>query len=307
MKKFLLLCLLCFSVFVCTGCVKVSYDIEINKNDKVLVSETQAFNFSMFESFDPNIKQKFKEDIDKAKSEFESKGYKTSLYEDETYSGLTISKDNIDFESVSSNLPKGLKNNNKDAFTVEKGFLKDVYKIHLVCNLEDIMSSVSSDDESKAALSQNSSTPESELEEGVVSKTKTTDPETGMVTEVTEYENGSRAVVSYNSGGMQQLGNTVGAMPGVTPVADLTIKIPYPAIKNNASKVISPTEYQWNLVNEDKKVEVILEYEKSKVVSVMLYAVPILFILLLIILFLVFSNKNGNTPKSKKGSVLQGF
>ena len=45
------------------------------------------------------------------------------------------------------------------------------------------------------------------------------------------------------------------------PQMDLTIKIPYKAVRHNAVKVLDNNVYYWNLVS-DQPVDVTLEYEK---------------------------------------------
>ena len=311
MKKFLLTTMICLSAFLCTGCVKVSYNIEIDKNDKVKLAATQAYNLEMLKSMDSNIEQKFQESIEEPKKEFESKGYKVEEYLDETYSGLTIYKENLDFASAAKDLPDGLKKKNENAFTIEKGLFKDKYKIHFICKLDDIMSGTRNSDTAETDMSGSDS---DELEEGVVSVTKTTDPVTGKITERREYEGGGYSEVTYDPKEVQQFGNAIGTavgtavntVPGMTPVADMTIKIPYAATKNNADKVISPTEYQWNLVKENgSDTEIILEYEKSKIGTIFFFGIA--GIGLIILLMIIVSGTKNKGKRPKRSGTISGF
>lgn len=304
MKKISLLCLFCIITFLCTGCVKYSYNIEIDKNDKVTISETEAMNLSMLKSFDANIEDKIQEEVEKTSEEYKQKGYEVKSYSDDVYNGLTIIKKDIDFDKTIQSLPKNFVSDesNKNVFSKEKKFLKNVYKIHLYSNINAAF-------ENNPEGSFLNGTPQEQVEETsesmdgnkIVSKEKIVDEATGDVIEKTVYENGAVMTSRYNPKEQAQFTDAMGSMventPGMMPVAELTIKVPKKPKKHNATKVLSDTEYQWNLVSEKQPVEIVIEYEKYEFAT---FAMVLSLVLLFLVLAIIFN-------KTKDGGSLNGF
>lgn len=289
MKKNLMFFLICFVLTVCTGCTKVSYDIEIDGKDRVNISETQAINLSFLKSFDANIEQKLKDGFQESAAEFRKEGYNVSEYKDNTYVGITRSKEGIRFEDSLNAMPEAFQKNKSNVFEVSKGFFKRSYKIHLIVDFQDVMAGMSGDSGMTAG---NMQTGAGGNEPQVVSSTKEVDAVTGEVVETKTYTDGTVAEIRYDPKTTQQLGNALGEMPGVMPVADLTIKIPVKAVRHNAAKVAGDNEYQWNLAQEEP-VEIVLEYEKGN------FPLGIL-ISLLVIGFLIFCIKGLSSSQTSK-------
>jgi len=319
MKKILLVCTICLIAVVCTGCVKISYNIEINSNNEISIAETQALNLEPFKAMKKDADKELKKGFEEAAEEYKSEGYKVDEYKDDTYTGITISKDKITFKDVLKSLPKGLKND-ANKFTMQSGLFKNTYKIHLVADKEQMMSSVSGNGEEsdfsnqqipennyneQKAISTQTETDfatgetveTSKMSDGSV-KTKRINKSTGEVTEIVNYKDGRYSKSTYNEKDMQGFGDAIGgaieAMPGMTPLADLTIKIPVKAKSHNANKVISDTEYQWNLLTEGETVEVNLEYEKynTGLIAVLIAA----FLGVIIILIVKFKSNSTQEP-----------
>lgn len=266
MKKLFFLGLVsCLAVF-CTGCVKYSYNIEIDNNDKIAISKTQAMNMSFFENYDPKFDEKFKSGIAKSQEEFKQRGFEVKEYKDNIYTGITLTKQNLNFNNVINDLKDDF-NNDLYAFTIEKSGLNRIYKIHLTYDMQKAMNNISGSETANFnSREQNNPMVVDENEDSIISKTKETDPETGDIIETTTYENGVIATSRYSPAEQEQFGQAIGAslnsVPGLKPVSELTIKIPKKATKHNATKVINDTEYYWDLAGEKQPVEVILEYQK---------------------------------------------
>ena len=298
MKRFLLIGLFCITAICCTGCLKVSYNIEIDNKDNVSISQTQAYNLEMLKSLDPNIDEKFAADIEEKKAEFESKGYETAMYKDDKYTGLTLTKDKITFKNAASELPDNIKNGNENAFSVKKGLFQNTYKIHLIVDGNNVVSGAQSEGSGNTNQDDNI--------DKVVSKTKTTDDVTGETIETTVYESGAKSTVRYNPEEQKQFGNAMGealSQSGMEPELSLTIKIPKKAISHNATKTISDTEYQWNLAVEKQPVEINIEYTKSNTGTI-IGGIAALLVLLLI--FGITKQKQ-NPQNSKYTGSISGF
>lgn len=202
MKKFLLFFMTCCLAFFCTGCVKYSYNYEIDKKDKVTLNETEAFNTALFQSIDPMFNEKWQNTYNSTASEYKEKGYEVKEYNKDGYIGITVAKKDIDLMDLSKNITKEFVKDLQQPVSIEKGFLKSTYKIHLYYNLQDVRNNIAA---------------------------------------------------------MNNVLNSEQGFPA--PVMELTIKIPYKAVRHNASKVLDNNTYYWNLVSE-QPVDIVLEYEK---------------------------------------------
>ena len=260
MKKVLLLGIVALTAFICTGCIKYSYNIEVSDNDKVTISKTQAMNLKFFENYDPQFDEKYQESITKTRNEYSQRGYEVNEYKDNTYTGITLRKENIDFENTIDDIKDDFKND-AYAFLVQRNGLNKRYKIHLVYDFNKALSNISeehdTDDYTLLSKDQNP---------GVVSRTGETDSETGDVIETITYDDGTtvttRKISAQEENFGKALGSAIAGTPGLKPVSELTIKIPKKATKHNATKVISDTEYYWDLSGKAQPVDITIEYEK---------------------------------------------
>ena len=272
MKKVFLSILICFTIFCCSGCVKYSYDIEINNKDEIAWSQIQAFNINVFKSLDSNFESKWDQMYNEISTEYKNEGFNVEQYQDETFAGFKIAKNNIKLGNFKDNLPAGFQSKQAERVIVEKGFVKTTYKLDLIYNADEAMNkapggtfSTESGGEKTETYASNNNEPD------IISKETITDPATGDVIEKTVYSNGSTSTSRYNPKALSAFSNSiesaVNSMPGMQPVMDLTIKIPVKASKTNAAKIINDKEYQWSLVSEEP-VEIVLEYSRYDFSSV---------------------------------------
>ena len=293
MKKGLFFVVIVMLSVFCTGCVKYSYNIVVDDKDTVSVSKTQAINFSFFENYDPNFKKQFDESMLESSDEFKKEGYEVQSYSDDTYRGLTLIKKNLSFEDASDALKDDF-GNEENIFSIHRNGLSKTYSIHFLYDVKKAMNNMS---EKESPFKNNSNDENTLIVNGekidVVSKTAQTDPQTGEVVETVKYADGSVSTTRYNPQEQQKfnnaLGETFNSIPGLKPVADLTIKIPKKATNHNAAKVISDTEYYWDLSADEQPVEIILEYKKFDFST----AGPILSILVImgILCFMIYKSK----------------
>ena len=131
MKKAFLI-LACTLALFTTGCVKYSYNIEIDNKDNISVSETEAINAKLIKSFSPNADVEMKKKLEEKKPELEKDGYTVESYDDGTFIGLKRTK-NYEISSYdSSNLPKGFLATGKAPIEKDKKFFKTTYKTFLI-------------------------------------------------------------------------------------------------------------------------------------------------------------------------------
>ncbi len=274
MKKLLLLSVIFILAFICTGCVKYSYNIEVGNDDKIAISKTQAMNLKFFENYDPQFDKKFQENIAESEKKFKEQGFETSAYKDNIYTGLTLTKKDLSFANAIDSLKDDFKND-AYAFLVQRHGLNKHYKIHLIYDFNKVLNNVS-DNQDSDGFAMQTPEPTEEQESNIVSKTSETDSETGEVIETTTYDNGMTVTTRKNPAQEEKFGKALGSAlaetPGLKPVSELTIKIPKKATNHNATKVISDTEYYWDLTGESQPVEIILEYEKfdSAILSILI-------------------------------------
>jgi len=281
-----------FLIMLCTtGCVKYSYNIEIDDKDNILVSEIDAVNLNFIKSLDPNAPRQIQKDLDKDKHDLEKNGYIVENYSDETYTGLKRLKKYILPMYSTEDLPDGFSTTQVRPILKKKEFLKNTYIVALKYDINKI-SNKNMGNTLPKTNSYNSNYSDSMYINGhkdkVVSKTKHTDPITGKVTETVKYQSGATSSSTYNPREFEQFSNSMGNMlnsaPGMAPVADLTIKIPKEAKEHNANEVTKNHEYKWNLAS-DKPVEINLKYVKTNWFNIIIVLFSIIFSLFVIIAF----------------------
>lgn len=292
MKKLLLLPV--FLILLCTtGCMKYSYNIEIDNKDNIKIAEIEAINLSVMESFGDEVTDEMEKSFEKSKKEYENAGYSVENYKDDIYTGLKRTKEYTLSAYHINNLPDGFVSKNEEPVLIKKGFFKNTYSIDLKYDM-----SRASQKQAKYANEFSDTEEDDSYDDNdtnrIISREKTTDPVTGMVTENITYENGAKATSTYNKNSMENFGNAMGKMfssaPGVAPVADLTIKIPCKAKEHNAKEVISDNVYKWNLISQTP-VEIYITYEKINWLNIILIS---FFTILMITLFILY-RKNMNS------------
>lgn len=256
MKKLLIAGIVCVVSVFCTGCVKFSYDVQINKKDEISFSETRSVQYLPLQSevFRKSIEKDLKNIVDK----YTKLGCEVSQISDnDGYYGLKISRKGLSFAEVSKTMPKGFKTNeNESAFVKSSSLIKKYYKIHVFYNTYDAVTAANLDYQNFKKTSKSFNLYKDSLNKIVISREKSTDPKTGTVFVSTKYADGNVVMSVYNP---LTDGDITENQP---PQAVLTIKIPVKATKNNASKVLDNNVYQWNLSDMEQPAEIVLEYER---------------------------------------------
>ena len=277
MKKSLII-LSCALALFTTGCIKNSYNIEIDKKDNITVSEIGAINANLIKSINPNATADIKNKLEESKQEAETEGYKAETYDDGTYIGIKQTKNYKLPVYETSDLPKGFSTSQKKPVVINKKFFKTIYTI----NLDFDIKSASKDENNMSDFNQmkpqnNYSSPGSSWVDGkenkIVSKEKSTDPSTGKTTEKITYEDGSFMTTTYDETSQNNFENAMSSMfesSDMAPVADLTIKIPTKAKEHNANEETKNFEYKWNLISESP-INISLIYERTNVLNIVLF------------------------------------
>ena len=281
MKKiFLVLSLLAVAIST-TGCQKLTYEFNIDKNGGIEVSETQAINIDVVarqmggfasgmskgfggdaidsDSVRQQITESYESQKEETKKEMEDEGYTVTDYDDGKYKGLTRSKkytvNNFGYKS----LPQGFSTENRPVVKTQELFARKVYSIDMSYDFSEAAKSLSD----KGHGSQDFDEPK------IVSENKYIDEETGEEVTETVYENGSTSTVrmtpgssNYMSGmDMESLSDEEKAVfEAILPVSELVIKIPAKAKSHNATEVLENNAYKWKLAI-DKPTKIEIEYQ----------------------------------------------
>ena len=146
MKKLIYLSTILLMMVLTTGCVKYSYNIEIDKNNNVSVEKIQTIDASVFDAYDNEVIDK---SLNYGKSKLEEDGYEVSVYEgvnegvnkEDKSRGLK-SKKVYKLDKVHrSNLPAGFKSNNKNFIETKSLWgIKDTYTIDWTYSVKEAIS-----------------------------------------------------------------------------------------------------------------------------------------------------------------------
>lgn len=140
MKKALLIGLIMAASVFCTGCVKVSYDIDINNKDQVTITETKAIKNELLNTNNPDFEKNFAASFEDSAQQYRAKGYEVKEFRDEDYRGLSIIKKDVGFTNVISAMPDGFdKENKNNYFKREVGLIHTTYKICMLPELNKAM------------------------------------------------------------------------------------------------------------------------------------------------------------------------
>jgi len=136
MKKLIYLSTIFLIMVLTTGCVKYSYNIEIDKNNNISVEKIQTIDSSVFGTYDNT------EVVDKSlnygKSKLEEDGYEVSTYADDKSRGLKSRKLYKLDEIHRGDLPAGFKSNNKKFIETKSLWgIKDTYTIDWTYSVKD--------------------------------------------------------------------------------------------------------------------------------------------------------------------------
>ena len=268
MKRFVLTAALVSLVFCTSGCVKTSYNIEIDKKNNITISETDAYNQKLFKDFAKygqsveNLAD-IDDNIENDKESLLAEGYDVTDYVEDDFKGLVIKKEYPKNSLEESNLPEGFTSAKSKPLTIEKGFLKTRYHLGMTYDV----SKAAENSNNRASLTGLSEIYNMENDRNVSNVDNNTDM---TINENDSAEGGddettaSESSTSSDTSGSRannMINAVVESMPEFAPSMDLTVKVPYKATKCNATKVISDTEYFWQLSPEGQN-DISVDYEK---------------------------------------------
>lgn len=252
MKKIFFAALICSLTFICTGCVKFDYNIEINNKDEIKISETKGVTFEEFKS--GAFREALKSELANTIQQYKDKGFTVSEVNEEDFAAISLSKDKLTFKQAKESLPKGFKEDS--SFEVSKGLVKKSYKVHLLYDLPEAVTyntALYSDFRTSSKVLE---TVADRIQEPIVSISTREIPSNNKVLVTKKYADGRALVTILDQEEYDEIMKSF-----LFPESVLTIKIPGKVTKNNADNVISDSEYQWYLTKDQQPVEIILEYE----------------------------------------------
>ena len=268
MKRFILLTVSVITMFLTTGCIKCSYNFEIDKNGNLMITETSAINDKMLKTVIPD-ENDLKRQLYDARKDLEKDGFKVENYRESNYTGLKRSKIYDIKTFKQEKLPAGFGSKKLNPFEIKEGFLKNTLDIQLSYNYKKAQENM--EKVSNLTNINNFNSIEETSDTDILQQDKTIDNETEDITEDT-----SSSMLEDN--------------PEMKPSADLTIKIPYKTIKHNATRIINDNEYQWELATQGD-VNITLKAEKINWSNI----IGTLFVLVALIVGLIFWNKYKET------------
>ena len=254
MKKVFLTSLILGLTFICTGCVKFDYKIEINDKDEISISESRGAVFEEFKS--PDFKNALKSDpeMEKVLEQYKYKGYKITDFSKDDYSALVFSKDKLRFQDVKESLPRGFSEDS----SIEKnsGLIKKTYKIHLLYNLPEAVRINTGEYATFLHTSKTLESVSDKIQEPIISISTREIPNSKKVLVTKQYASGRALISTLTRDEYDEIMSSY-----LFPEAVLTIKIPGKVTKNNADNVVNDHEYQWYLTKDEQPIEIILDYE----------------------------------------------
>lgn len=252
MKKIFFVCLICSLTFICTGCVKFGYNIEINDKDEISISETKGVTFEEFKS--SSFRESLKSELASTIQQYKDKGFSVKEIGEGDYAGISLSKDKLTFKEAKESLPKGFMGDS--SFEVNRGLIKKSYKIHLLYDLPEAVSIATSQYGDFRKSSNVLESVSDKIQEPIVSISTREIPSKNKVLVTKRYADGRSLVTTLDQEEYDEIMKSF-----LFPESVLTIKIPGKVTKNNADNVINDYEYQWYLTKDQQPVEIILEYE----------------------------------------------
>ena len=270
--KILKVLLVVIMAFTLSGCVKFNQTMEIKKDGTMNYNLIYAVNKSLLQGQD-NI---FEEDDIK---QLQEKGFTVTDYEDDKMKGVTISRNGILVDSISSDDKNAVyeltsvvsddKKDNSKLFYVKKGFLKNTY----VANFK--FDSSSASDRSNINMRN-----EDDKEDDFTKDDMTSDD----IFDTTD--NGSDS--TDNDSDMSAL------MDQYMKNMDLKfiVKLPYAAISNNATTKSSDNkELTWDLTKITKNDSIKFEFSLYNVTNIVILVAGV--VLVVAVIFFIIKKKKG--------------
>ena len=276
--KILKVLLVAIMAFTLSGCVKFNQTMEIKKDGTMNYNLIYAVNKSLLQGQD-NI---FEEDDIK---ELKEKGFTVTDYEDDEMKGVTISRNGILVDSISSDdknavyeLTSVVSDDEKDnskLFYVKKGFLKNTY----VANFKFDSSSVS--DSSNINMRNEDDTEDDLVAEDDFTKDDMTSDD---IFDTTDDDSDSTGSDSDMSALMDQYMKNMDLK--------FIVKLPYAAISNNATTKSSDNkELTWDLTKITKDDSVKFEFSLYNVTNIAILVAGV--VLVVAVVFFIIKKKKG--------------
>ena len=244
------------SIFTLTGCVKFSYNFEVN-DDKLKMEEIRAFDISLVSDKRPFIDKIFDAQVEKAKK-FSDK-YTVVKYDEPPYLGVKKIKEGNTNSIDIKELPVGFSTPQAKIIDVENSAFKHVYRVHLYFNPEEIIEKARGITDKLTPSVDNSSDFNSEQ----ISTVPGNPDKSYKIPEGSENFEASSvsSTPSYGAlpGGFQM--NDLQKASQIEPKFEVKIKIPKKASKHNAKQESSDNEYVWDLSPQSES-EIFIEYTK---------------------------------------------
>lgn len=270
--KILKVLLVVIMAFTLSGCVKFNQTMEIKKDGTMNYNLIYAVNKSLLQGQD-NI---FEEDDIK---QLQEKGFTVTDYEDDKMKGVTISRNGILVDSISSDDKNAVyeltsvvsddKKDNSKLFYVKKGFLKNTY----VANFK--FDSSSASDRSNINMRN----------------------EDGKEDDFTKDDMTSDDIFDTTDDGSDSTGNDSdmsALMDQYMKNMDLKfiVKLPYAAISNNATTKSSDNkELTWDLTKITKDDSIKFEFSLYNVTNIVILVAGV--VLVVAVVFFIIKKKKG--------------
>ena len=270
--KILKVLLVVIMAFTLSGCVKFNQTMEIKKDGTMNYNLIYAANKSLLQGQD-NI---FEEDDIK---QLQEKGFTVTYYEDDKMKGVTISRNGILVDSISSDDKNAVyeltsvvsddKKDNSKLFYVKKGFLKNTY----VANFK--FDSSSASDRSNINMRN----------------------EDGTEDDFTKDDMTSDDIFDTTDDGSDSTGNDSdmsALMDQYMKNMDLKfiVKLPYAAISNNATTKSSDNkELTWDLTKITKDDSIKFEFSLYNVTNIVILVAGV--VLVVAVVFFIIKKKKG--------------
>ena len=152
MKKILLTLFITLGLISTTGCTKHSYTMSIDKNDKLIIAETQLFNKDVLDRFGKDYNAEIDSKISEYNNSksFKEKGYKAEKISDGNYVGIKVKKKFNSLRRINTvQIPKEisysrvLKSKGTHIVEIKNGLFRRNYSLNFTFNKEAVTSSVS--------------------------------------------------------------------------------------------------------------------------------------------------------------------
>lgn len=270
--KILKLLLVVIMAFTLSGCVKFNQTMEIKKDGTMNYNLIYAANKSLLQGQD-NI---FEEDDIK---QLQEKGFTVTDYEDDKMKGVTISRNGILVDSISSDDKNAVyeltsvvsddKKDNSKLFYVKKGFLKNTY----VANFK--FDSSSASDRSNINMRN---------EDGKEDDFTKDDMTSDDIFDTTDDGSDSTDNDSDMSALMDQYMKNMDLK--------FIVKLPYAAISNNATTKSSDNkELTWDLTKITKNDSIKFEFSLYNVTNIVILVAGV--VLVVAVVFFIIKKKKG--------------